>query len=1744
MRIFQPTVTGSNTTTGSLHISGPVYFYTLETSSVSHTLVYNTSSGQVFFTASRAVGLRPGDPDQSIQFNDGGEFSGSANLTFVDNVIYLTGSLNTSGSIILTGSFGVSGSTNVIGTSTITGSLNTSGSINTIGTSTITGSLNTSGSTNTIGTSTITGSLVITGSTTLTGSMFVTGAISASSGPNTVGFYGTASWAQNALTASFITASNVYGPFGSSSVNSASYASSSTSASFAGTASLAFTASFITGAGVFGPFGSNSVLSASYASSSTSASYALFSTSASYAENSRPAPEDTWIQYNKNDEFGAEQYFRYIYDSHSFQQGNIVTASGNYSHAQGYNTLVGWKGFNVVAISGGIIQIQDNVDYSSEFTTDTIILYQPSYHYAIHSYYSTSYNPTFGDFFIYLSDPGVNTYPSAPVVDTTVADTANLFSPLAYVQQGNYSHTEGAGAQAYGNHSHAEGGTSKVYGKDSHAEGSGIAYGESTHAEGGGTSYGTAAHAEGYGTALGSYSHAEGSGIAGAIGLLVTSVTNGLITISRNTDFSTLFPLNNTLILYYNNTAKSYTYTAVIYDNPNFTIQLDDTTVNIATDSYIAPLGNPSGAWLYGPNNIVSTIGVYSHAEGSGKTFGERSHAEGNQTITYGNHSHAEGFQTITSGEGAHAEGTTTTALGDYSHTEGYYTISSGSYSHAEGSGSIALGIASHAEGNNTIATGSYQLVVGQYNVALPSQSAFIIGDGTANNARHNVLFISKSWFEASASNVYFQGLPENTSSLVLVYDSSSGRVFYTASNAIGGTGTPAPQDTWIQYNSGSTFGATGSFRFIYTSQSFQQGSRVTASGRFSHAQGSSSIALGIASHTEGLFTIASGAYSTVVGQYNVALPSQSAFIIGDGFLSSSIIDVGTLNAGTDLGDNVFTIDNTVSPSSLLIGATLTVTGGGGDEVFTITKVTSIIGSYQVEVTPNAGQKFNNGSPYTISILIPARHNLLFASQSWFDVSASNVFLRGIPTSSEPHILSYHSESGQVYYMPTFSLNPAPSDTYIQYNSGSKFGAEEYFRYIYTSHSFQQGNEVTASGYWSHAQGSGSLAYGISSHAEGFYVTSSGEYSHAEGRGAKAIGESSHAEGNQTISFGGASHAEGFQTIASGSSAHAEGSNTVALGLSSHAEGSNTVALGLSSHAEGSGSIASGSHSHAEGYLTIASGSYSHAEGGLYKGISPTALGNYSHAEGLGNIASGEGSHAEGYETQAYGTASHAEGNSTITYGSASHAEGQSTRAIGNYSHAEGSSTETYADYSHTEGYYTIASGSYQTVVGQYNIANTSQSAFIIGDGTADNARHNVLFASQSWFEVSASNVYFQGLPQTSSNSILVYDSSSGQVFYTSSTLYTITASNGLTFTPGTPDQIKLGGILTQNTTINADNDGNWYSLNLVGDDSTSTKNYIFTINNDRPRSSMLISNTRTGGVTPAIGLSISSADVAINSFATGELHNARFVSNKVNALQLRTTSSSLGILTAPSSSDLDNVSLLVEGYNYISKTINGIPDTASITMIHLYRNSGYAPSNGAAGSIDYSFDISGNDFEKRTTRLVSLLDEANASNGLEGSFEIHTLNSNSLDSKLRIDYQGQLTLNKYTASNSFDDVSGTSVGVLHADNTGKIFISSSGGGGSGTITGITAGDGLSGGGSSGNITLALNSTSSTVGGAGTSYNIDHNFGTRNVHVTVYSASGTYETVYPDIQRPTTSSVTVLFNNVPAAGEFVVYISR
>jgi hypothetical protein len=279
----------------------------------------------------------------------------------------------------------------------------------------------------------------------------------------------------------------------------------------------------------------------------------------------------------------------------------------------------------------------------------------------------------------------------------------------------------------------------------SHAEGlDTYASGNASHAEGNNTlAKGSYSHAEGwYTTASGDYSHAEGA---------------------------------------YTWASGAYSHAEGGGDNKG---------------NYVIALGDYSHA----EGLVTSASGMYSHAEGAFTIAkGPFSHAEGINTIASGSGSHAEGFHTEANGYASHTEGAFTLAIRTGSHAEGYSTTASGNYSHAEGSSSLAVGNYSHAEGRETFTKGNYsyaagysssaqseyQYVIGQFNeLRENTPSAFIIGDGVDDDNRHNVLFVSKSWFEVDAPNVLLKSLPQLTQSYVLTYNSSTDKVSYAnASN-------------------------------------------------------------------------------------------------------------------------------------------------------------------------------------------------------------------------------------------------------------------------------------------------------------------------------------------------------------------------------------------------------------------------------------------------------------------------------------------------------------------------------------------------------------------------------------------------------------------------------------------------------------------------------------------------------------------------------------------------------------------------------------------------------------------------------------------------------------------------------------------------------------------------------------------------------------------------------------------------
>ena len=122
---------------------------------------------------------------------------------------------------------------------------------------------------------------------------------------------------------------------------------------------------------------------------------------------------------------------------------------------------------------------------------------------------------------------------------------------------------------------------------------------------------------------------------------------------------------------------------------------------------------------------------------------------EGN--IASGQYSHAEGYHTYASGESSHAEGDHVSARGKYSHVEGRYsfTDTSSECAHAEGYHAYATGKYSHAEGYYTEATDDYSHASGKFN-DFQSGDLFEIGNGTANNARSNIVEVSSTYLNVN----------------------------------------------------------------------------------------------------------------------------------------------------------------------------------------------------------------------------------------------------------------------------------------------------------------------------------------------------------------------------------------------------------------------------------------------------------------------------------------------------------------------------------------------------------------------------------------------------------------------------------------------------------------------------------------------------------------------------------------------------------------------------------------------------------------------------------------------------------------------------------------------------------------------------------------------------------------------------------------------------------------------------------
>lgn len=133
---------------------------------------------------------------------------------------------------------------------------------------------------------------------------------------------------------------------------------------------------------------------------------------------------------------------------------------------------------------------------------------------------------------------------------------------------------------------------------------------------------------------------------------------------------------------------------------------------------------------------------------------------------------------------------------------------------------------------------------------------------------------------------------------------------------------------------------------------------------------------------------------------------------------------------------------------------------------------------------------------------------------------------------------------------------------------------------------------------------------------------------------------------------------------------------------------------------------------------------------------------SFAHGSGC---SAGTCSHAEGFNTKCMnGFNSHSEGQNTEARGANSHSEGEYTLAGKNYEvidcHAEGYHTSAMTSYSHAEGYYTKTTNNSEHSQGRYNVSSSASTTFgdsgntlfSVGNGTADNARHNAFEIRQN----------------------------------------------------------------------------------------------------------------------------------------------------------------------------------------------------------------------------------------------------------------------------------------------------------------------------------------------------------------------------------------------------------------------------
>ena len=796
-------------------------------------------------------------------------------------------------------------------------------------------------------------------------------------------------------------------------------------------------------------------------------------------------------------------------------------AIGHGSHAEGSETVSGWKGFLISSIVNGVISLNSIYgDVTNQFPNSILILDGKKY-----TYNSVSFNGS--KTIINLDDTTVDS-------GFYVADLYNLNSQNNDNYFGISSHAEGVGSYSLGNFSHAEGFETLAGGDSAHAEGNDtIALAQSSHAEGAATiASGLASHAEGLSTlASGDYSHAEGANTT-ASG--VTSHAEGAGTTAGG-DYSHAEGINT--------------------------------------------IASGEGSHAEGYQAVATNQG--SHAEGSNTlASGPGAHAEGANTVASGQFSHTEGLYTVASGEVSHAggygydgnvvaEGVASFAHqfltgggqfgpGDYG-AYANYSVVLGGKDHYLSSGSdsgLIIGGDNHLLYGNSVRSGIFagysNLLIDTYNgVVLGGEAnGTIQADGSAIVGGYNNLI-----------DAYAYNLPPY------------GFIGGGQNNKIQTGGGSSDESSAIIGGNGNTISGDNQYNVIINSYQSTLTNQDTSTIIGSYQSYINDYTGGLTSHNNDIINAA----NSLIDGYGVShaniLGGSSNLIIQnvDGVnqpnFTSILNGYGNVIEDSDTAVILNGYNNNITQNSkqssilngqnhALVSSQFAAIIGGNSNQMTDSDGSALIGGSQNQILSDGNPAFTR---YYNAILGGTGNTINNGELCFIMGGYQNVIPYGTVGSVILGGDSITANSNNTVFVQRLNIKYAQNDNLTtKLLTIDSNGLVKYRDVSSISGGTGGSGGTTVDLYWaSGTTGTNSLKRNNGSttdatanyaFAEGYNVLASGQYSHAEGNGTESRNRSSHAQNEGTLAKGDYSHAGGFNSVASGSTSFVHSYQSTAIG--------------------------------------------------------------------------------------------------------------------------------------------------------------------------------------------------------------------------------------------------------------------------------------------------------------------------------------------------------------------------------------------------------------------------------------------------------------------------------------------------------------------------------------------------------------------------------------------------------------------